>query len=53
LSHIRFIEKADCKLSLSNDSVTLGTYKIKGIFPLTLDFAVYSSHCSWILSTLL
>jgi len=53
LSHIRFIEKADCKLFVRNDSVTFGTYKIKGIFPLTLDFAAYSSHCSWILSNFL
>jgi len=40
-------------LSVSNDSVTLGTYKIKGIFPLTSDSAAYSSQCSWILSNLL
>jgi len=36
---MRFIEKTDCKLFVSNGSVnTLSTYK--SIFLLTLDFAV-------------
>jgi len=39
-----FIQKADCKLSVNNDSVnSLSTYKIKSIFLLTLDFAAGSS----------
>jgi len=35
-----FIEKTDCKLSVSNDSLnTLSSCKIESIFLLTLDFA--------------
>jgi len=39
-----FIEKTDCKLFVSNDSVnTLGTYKsVYRLFPLTLDFVADS-----------
>jgi len=42
---MHFIQKANCKLSVSNDSViALSTYKIKSIF--TLRFAADSSRCS-------
>jgi len=42
---MRFIEKTDCKLFVSNGSVNaLSTYK--SIFPLTLNFAAASSRGS-------
>jgi len=43
---MRFIEKTDCKLFVSDGSCnTLNTYKSN--FLLTLDFAADSSRCSW------
>jgi len=37
---VRFIEKTDWTLSVSNDSLNaLSSYKIESIFLLTLDFA--------------
>jgi len=46
---MRFIEKTDCKLCVSNGSVNAlrTTYKIKSVFFLTLGFAADSSCCSW------
>jgi len=44
---MRFIEKIDCKQSVSNGSVNaLSAYKIKSIFLLTLGFAADSFRCS-------
>jgi len=44
---MRFIEKTDCKLSVSKRSVNgFITYKIKSLFPLSLDFAADSSRCT-------
>jgi len=41
-----FIDKTDCKLSVSNGSVNvLSTSNIKTIFLLLLDFAAESSRC--------
>jgi len=46
-SHMRFIEKTDCKLSVSNGSVNaVSIYKMQSIFLLTLDFAADSFRCS-------
>jgi len=43
--HMRFIEKTDYNLSISNSSVNaLNAYKIKSIFLLSLDFAADSSR---------
>jgi len=40
-SHMRFVDKADYKQSANNGSVNaFGTYKIKSIFLLKLDFAL-------------
>jgi len=40
-SHLRFIDKTDCKLSVSNGSVdALSTYKIKSIF--------HVRFCCWV-----
>ena len=51
---MRFVEKAHCKLSVSNGSANaLSTYKYKNIFLLRLDFAADSSRCSWMISNLL
>jgi len=51
---MRFIEKTDCKQSVSNGSVNaLSTYKIKNVFLPTLGFAADSSCCSWMISNLL
>jgi len=51
---MRFIEKTDCKLSVSNGSVnTLNTYKIQTKFVPSLDFVADSSRCSWMISNLL
>jgi len=45
---MRFIEKTDCKLSVSNGSVNiLNTYKIQTNFVPSLDFVADSSRCSW------
>jgi len=44
---MRFIEKTDCKLSVSNGSVNaVSIYKMQSIFLLTLDFAADSFRCS-------
>jgi len=44
---MRLIEKTDCKLSVSKDSVNaLSTYKVSSTFLVTLDFAAHSSSCS-------
>jgi len=43
---MRFIDKTDCKLSVSNGSVTvLSTSKTENIFLHTLDFAAESTRC--------
>jgi len=43
---MRFIDKTDCKLSVSSGSVNvLSTSKIKTIFLLTLDFAAEPARC--------
>jgi len=43
---MRFIDKTDCKLSVSSGSVNvLSTSKIKTIFLLTLDFAAEPTRC--------
>ena len=48
---MRFIEKTDCKLSVSNGSVNaVSIYKMQSIFLLTLDFAADSFRCSWMIS---
>jgi len=46
---MRFIEKTDCKESVSNGSVNaFSTYKIKSVFLITLGFAADSSCCSMV-----
>ena len=51
---MRFIEKTDYNLSISNSSVNaLNAYKIKSIFLLSLDFAADSSRYIWMLSNLI
>jgi len=43
---MRFIDETDCKLSLSNGSVSvLSTSKMKTIFLLTLHFAAETTRC--------
>jgi len=50
---MNFIDQTDCKLSISNGSVTiLSTSKIKNIFLLTLDFAAESTRCRGMISSL-
>ena len=45
--HLRFIEKTDCKICVSNGSTSaLRTYKMKNVFLLILPFAADSSCCS-------
>jgi len=43
---MRFIDETNCKLSVSNASVSvLSTSKMKTMFLLTLDFAAEITHC--------
>jgi len=54
IGHMRFVEKRDCKLSVSKWQCQWPyTYKIKSIFLLSLDFIADSSRCSRMLSNLL
>ena len=51
-SYMRFIDKTDFKLSVSDGSfIVLSTSSIKTIFLLALDFAAESSRCRGMIST--
>jgi len=50
---MRFIDKTDCKLSVSNGTVSvLNTSKMKTIFLLMLGIAAETTHCRGMISRL-